>query len=124
MRDDDFFWEGAKNNQLLFQCCTKCNEMRHPPLPMCPNCQSLNWAPSEASGRGTIYSWIVSKHPGARPDDPGRLVALVDLEEGIRFATNLQIENRDDITEGMSVEVFYDEMDGNTFPFFRPVQSV
>jgi uncharacterized protein len=119
MKDDDFFWEGAKNGELLFQCCSECREIRHPPLPMCPNCQSLKWAPKQASGRGTIYSWILSKHPGI-PDDPGRIVVLIDLDEGIRFVSNLHIDDMDAITEGMPVEVFYKEIDGNIFPQFKP----
>tara|TARA_B110000444_G_C18841976_1_gene599505 strand:+ start:829 stop:1095 length:267 start_codon:yes stop_codon:yes gene_type:complete len=87
---------------------------------MCPKCQSLSWEPRQASGRGTIYSWILSKHP-AIPDDPGRIVVLIDLEEGIRFVSNLHIEDIDRITEGGSVEVFYKKIDGTIFPQFKPV---
>ena len=39
--------------------------LRHPPGPMCPDCHSLEWDTVEASGRGTLYSFVVAHQPAA-----------------------------------------------------------
>ena len=120
MRDQDFFWEGVKNHQLLIQQCADCGELRQPPGPMCPHCQSLRSQHKEASGFGTVYAWIVSKHPTELDEKP-RIVALIDLEEGVRMVSNLQFIELADIREGLPVRAFYDETYG--LPQFRPVEA-
>lgn len=122
MQDDDFFWEGVKEGRLLFQCCAECGTLRHPPGPMCPGCQSLKWEPRAASGRARVFAWLLSRHP-TRPDENPRIVALLELEEGIRFVSNLQEVELGDIYQGMPVEVFYQEIGGTVLPQFRPAQG-
>ncbi len=120
MRDDDFFWEGVKEGKLLFQKCSDCGALRHPPGPMCPNCQSLKWAPHAASGKATVYCWVISKHP-TQPDANPRIVALLELEEGIRFVSNLQGLEGADVHVDMPVELFFQDVNGIVLPQFRPV---
>ncbi|HVM66326.1 MAG TPA: zinc ribbon domain-containing protein, partial [Acidimicrobiales bacterium] len=86
--DNRFFWDGVRDGRLLIQRCSGCGAVRHPPGPMCPRCQSLDWEAIEASGRGTIHSWVLSHHP-TEPDAEPRVVVLVDLEEGVRMVGNL-----------------------------------
>ena len=117
MRDQDFFWEGVKQERLLIQQCSDCSELRQPPGPMCPHCLSLKWQPKQLSGLGTVYSWIVSKHPSL-PDDNPRIVALIDLEEGVRMLSNLRDIELAAIYEDMPVTVFFDSNLG--LPQFRP----
>jgi hypothetical protein len=120
MRDQDFFWEGVKNNQLLIQQCADCNTLRQPPGPMCPLCQSLHWRPQQASGKGSVYAWIASQHP-TELDEAPRIVALIDLAEGVRMVSNLQDVRLGDVYEGLPVEVFFDSTYG--LPQFRPSES-
>src|ERR1700737_492968 len=89
--DDDnaFFWAGIREGRLLIQRCSTCGELRHPPRPMCPRCLSLEWDTIESTGKGTIYSWVLSHHP-TEPDTEPRVVVLVDLEEGTRLVSTLQ----------------------------------
>jgi uncharacterized OB-fold protein len=118
MRDQDFFWEGVKEGKLLIQQCSDCDRLRQPPGPMCPHCQSLSWHPKRASGRGSVYSWIVSKHPTELDANP-RIVALIDLDEGVRMVSNLRDTELAAVREGMPVEVFFDADYG--LPQFRPL---
>jgi uncharacterized OB-fold protein len=119
MRDQDFFWEGVKQGKLLFQKCAECGTLRQPPGPMCPHCQSLKWEPLEAAGRGTVAAWIISKHP-SQPDDNPRIVALIELAEGLRMISNLQEIAEPEIRLDMPVEVFFAEINGAVLPQFRP----
>ena len=86
--DEQFFWDGVAAGELLLRRCASCGQVQHPPSPMCPHCGSLEWEALAASGRGTVHSWIVSHHP-TEPDDAARIVALIDLEEGVRLVSNL-----------------------------------
>lgn len=116
-KDDDFFWEGVDAGKLLAQVCVDCGTVRHPPGPMCAECQSLNWSARELSGRGRIYSWIISKHPN-RPGDE-RTVVLVDLEEGTRLIANM--ESDEEIAIGDAVQATFGERNGLKLPMFRKV---
>jgi uncharacterized OB-fold protein len=119
--DDDnrFFWQGVQEGRLLLQRCSGCGELRHPPGPMCPSCLSLDWEAEEASGRGTVYSWVLSHHP-TEPDAEPRIVVLVDLEEGVRLVANLQGVAPSDVVNDLPVEVFFAPVDGVVLPQFRP----
>jgi 3-oxo-4,17-pregnadiene-20-carboxyl-CoA hydratase alpha subunit len=117
--DDAYFWEGVERHQLLLQRCTHCHTLRHPPVPMCGSCHSLEWDTQPATGRGTVHSWIVSRHP-SEPDAEPRVVVLVDLEEGVRFVANLTGVEIDDVRNEMPVEACFLEVDGVLLPQFRP----
>ena len=118
-RDDEYFWAGVEEGRLLARRCARCSYLQHPPSPMCPRCGSVAWEVHELSGRGVVYSWIISRHPTA-PEQSPRIVALVELEEGRRFVSNLRDVEPGDVTNGMPVEVTFTEIDGVTLPQFRP----
>ena len=119
--DNRFLWEGVAAGKLMLQRCSGCEHIRHPPRPMCPECLSTDWSPQESSGRGTIYSWIVSRPP-YEPNAEPRIVVLVDLEEGVRFVANLQGLPSTEVRNGMPVEVFFTEVGGVVLPQFRVSQ--
>ena len=106
-RDSAFFWEGCEREVLLAQRCTSCKTFRFPLRPMCPHCHSLDWEAVECSGRGTLHSWSKPVHPALPMFEPGYLVALTDLEEGVRMLSNLCDIEPSDIENDMAVEVFF-----------------
>jgi uncharacterized OB-fold protein len=120
--DDEFFWAGVREGRLFAQRCADCGRLRHPPLPMCPSCRSLAWAPSELQGRGSVYAWIVSHHP-SEPDAEPRVVVLVELDEGVRLVSNLRDVAPGDVAIGMPVEVAFEDLGDVVLPQFRPVGS-
>ncbi len=121
-RDDEFFWRGVAEDRLLLARCARCSNLQHPPSPMCPVCGSLEWTVQEASGRGTVHSWIVSRHPTVSDEVP-RIVALVELEEGVRLVSNLRDVDPAQVSNDMDVEVVFREIDGVKLPQFRPAGS-
>lgn len=120
--DDPFFWDGAREGKLLLQACSDCGAIRHPPAPMCARCRSLKWEAREASGRGSVYSWIVSRHP-TEPDAQPRVVVLVQLDEGVRLVSNLVGVDPGDVRNDMPVEVVFVDYDGTVLPQFRPTNA-
>jgi hypothetical protein len=115
--DDEYFWAGVAEHRLLLQECADCHTLRHPPLPMCGQCHSVAWTTREVAGTGTVHSWIVSVHPAA-PTEPGRIVVLVDLAEGVRFVGNLVDATADEVVNGMPVALTFRDYDGVVLPQF------
>ncbi|WP_037839755.1 bifunctional MaoC family dehydratase N-terminal/OB-fold nucleic acid binding domain-containing protein [Streptomyces sp. NRRL S-1813] len=62
-RDNAAFWEGVRGHRLLIQRCTGCRTLRFPWLPGCNACGSAEWETVEASGAGTVFSYVVMHHP-------------------------------------------------------------
>jgi uncharacterized OB-fold protein/acyl dehydratase len=117
-RDTKFFWEGLARGQLLIQRCT-CGRLRHPPGPMCPSCHSLEWDTVEASGRGTVYSYVVAHHPPVPPFEYPNIIVLVALEEGTRLVSNLVGIDPAEVRIGLSVRADFREVEaGLTLPLF------
>jgi uncharacterized OB-fold protein len=88
--DGQPYWSGAADGVLLLQHCAACGRPRFYPRLLCPFCHSDEQRWEQASGRGTIYSFsIVYRAPvPAFADKVPYVVALIDLDEGVRmFAT-------------------------------------
>ncbi len=121
-RDTQPFWDGCQEERFLLPICAACGEGRWPPGPMCPACQSqeVNWV--ESAGQGEVYSWIVANHP-VHPDLVDQVpyvVALIELEHGIRVVGNVAGCEPDDVEAGMPVELYFEELeDGSRLPNFR-----
>ncbi len=85
------YWEGLAAGKLRYQCCRACGHSWLPPRANCPRCLAAGPEWRDASGRGTVLSWVVyhtayAEHLKARvPYD----VTLVELEEGPRLLTNV-----------------------------------
>src|SRR5579863_2336754 len=123
MRDEDFFWEGARAGRLLVQKCADCGLVRHPPAPMCGRCHSTAAQVIECSGQAKVLGWLVSRHP-TRPDDAPRIVVRLELPEGVYMVSNLHGIALQDITYGLPVEIFFEDFDGMTLPQCRPAGRV
>jgi len=119
--DSQFFWDGVKQGQLLIQRCAACGALRHPPRPMCPHCHSLAWDTLESSGRGTVYSFVMPRHPQFPFFEDDYIVGLIELEEGTRLVSNLVDVAPEEARVGMAVVVRFDEFDdGVVLPVFTP----
>ena len=104
-RDNAFFFDELKGGRISVQRCDSCAELRHPPVPMCPACHSLDWSTRTMSGAGELVSFVVMHHPVRPPFQDGYIVALVELVEGPRLVMNLEDIEEDDIEIGMKVQV-------------------
>ena len=122
--DNGWWWEAIDEGRLMIQACNDCGALRHPPRPMCGECQSTSWGSVEASGKGTVYSYTVLHHPPIPGYDFPCPVGLIDLEEGTRIVANVVGCDLADIHIGMKVECRFEDVDDTTkLPFFYPVSS-
>lgn len=118
--DNAFIWEAASEGRLVAQRCHGCHRFRHPPRPMCPHCHSLEFEVVTLSGRGSLYSYAILRHPQHPAFDYPVIAALVDLDEGIRLVSNLSRVDPERIEIGMALEVTFEPTeDGGAVPVFR-----
>ncbi len=123
-RDNAFFFDACRQHRLVIQRCVACRALRHPPGPCCPDCGSFDWDTVEASGRATVYSYVVAHHPRHPAFDYPLLVAVVELAEGTRLITNLVGVEPDDVALDMPVELEWLDADTElTLPVFRPAAT-
>ncbi|HSZ36174.1 MAG TPA: bifunctional MaoC family dehydratase N-terminal/OB-fold nucleic acid binding domain-containing protein [Acidimicrobiales bacterium] len=123
-QDNAFWFEGAHEHLLLIQHCTSCGTLRHPPLPACAHCGSLEWDSVESSGRGTLYSYVVVHYPQVPSFEYPLPIGLVELEEGTRVVANLGGVEREDITIGMPLRAEFVDFDEElSLPVFVPAAA-
>ncbi|QVI28986.1 bifunctional MaoC family dehydratase/OB-fold nucleic acid binding domain-containing protein [Mycolicibacterium neoaurum] len=105
-RDTKFFWDGVNAHELRIQRRPD-GTLQHPPVP-------AMWADKDApadyvvsSGRGTVFSYVVHHAPKV----PGRtlpfVIALVELEEGVRMLGELRGVDPAQVKIGMPVTATY-----------------
>jgi uncharacterized OB-fold protein len=119
--DNAAFWDAAADGRLVAQRCDGCDRFRHPPRPMCPACHSLEHHFVELAGTGVLYSYALLHHPQHPAFTYPVIAALVDLDEGVRLATNIVDVNPTDVEIGMALEVRFEPItDDVALPVFRP----
>ncbi|TWP54137.1 DNA-binding protein [Lentzea tibetensis] len=118
-RDTEYFWEGTRAGELRIQRCGGCGLLRHPPGPMCPECGATKPKYLVSEGRGEVYSYVVHHHPRVPGKEVPFVVALVELEEGVRMLGELT--GAAEVRVGLPVEVVFTKVDDElTMPSWRP----
>jgi hypothetical protein len=121
------FWEATRTGVLLVQWCTACDKGIFYPRSFCPACgavgSGLEWR--QASGRATVYAASVEHKPAATgttfSGGQPYVIALVDLEEGVRMMTNVVGCPADQVRPGQAVTVSWEPLsDGRQLPLFTP----
>ena len=125
--DTQAFWRGTQAKEFRYQQCANCGTLVWHPRAHCTGCVDgdLRWHVSK--GLGEIYTFSVvrlSYHPFFRGKAP-YAVAYVDLDEGLRFLTNVTGVD-DPLTEvhiGQRVELVWEEHEELNIPLVRPVSK-
>jgi uncharacterized OB-fold protein len=121
------YWEGAREGRLLIKSCRSCGRAFFYPRTYCPRCGSSDTEWTEASGRGTVYTYTVVYQNDLPPfrDRLPYVVAIVELEEGVRMTSNVEGVPAEDVRCDMPVVVSFREEDRGegdsvAIPVFRP----
>ncbi|WP_243788062.1 bifunctional MaoC family dehydratase N-terminal/OB-fold nucleic acid binding domain-containing protein [Saccharopolyspora gloriosae] len=121
-RDTAYFWEGTAAGELRIQRCGRCGLLRHPPGPMCPECGATSPTYLVAAGHGEVYSYVVHHHPPLPGKQLPLVIALVELDEGVRMLGELHDVDPAEVSVGMRVEADFHRGEQVTMPFWRPQQ--
>lgn len=111
-RDTKFFWEGVNAHELRIQRRAD-GSLQHPPVPAIWQDKDAPIDYVIASGKGTVFSFVVHHAPKV----PGRtlpfVIALVELEEGVRMLGELRNVDLAKVKIGMPVRAMYIDFPAN-----------
>ncbi len=111
---------GTAPGALAVQRCAAGGGGRHPPGPACPSCGALDRGHVVAAGTGTVFSYVVHRHPPVPGKELPIVIALIDLDEGVRMVGEVIDVGDDEIEIGMRLRVDFDRIDDElTLPVWR-----
>jgi len=117
------FWKGTKEHKFLIQHCDDCDINIFYPRKFCPECWGSNFGWIEASGKGKLHTHTVTHH-GVEQRFAGDLpfvLALVDMDEGVRVMTRIVNCEHEDLKCDMPVEIVWEDItDDMALYFFQP----
>jgi uncharacterized OB-fold protein len=102
------FWDGTKDGRLLLQRCITCGRHQFYPRWFCATCAGeVAWI--EAAGTGEVHSFTIVRQNGTPPFDElvPYVLALVELDEGVRMMGNVVDVAVDDVEIGMPVRITF-----------------
>ncbi len=123
------FWRAARERRLELQRCTECGSYNHPPRPFCGRCLSEKLQFEPVSGRGAVYSFVVTHQPNVDgfEDAVPYVSLLVELDEqrGLFMVSDLPGAMAGRVSLGDRVELVFEKLTEEiTLPVFIPVASV
>lgn len=112
-QDTQFFWDGVAAHELRIQK-REDGSLQHPPVPALWKDKTEQTDFVVSSGRGTVFSFVTHHAPRV----PGRtrfpfVIALVELDEGVRMLGELRDVDPAEVKIGMEVEVEFLDMPGD-----------
>ncbi|MDP4597656.1 MAG: OB-fold domain-containing protein [Pseudomonadales bacterium] len=116
------FWAGTKAGQLCLQRCDDCQQVYFPPRPFCPACACRSVSVFVASGRATLYSYVINHRPHPAFNGP-YAIAVVTLEEGPRMMANIvhTPQTPAALQLDMALQVVFEAVsDDVTLAYFQP----
>jgi uncharacterized OB-fold protein len=120
-RESQPYWDGLREGKLMLQHCSSCGKVRHYPRPVCPHCFSLESEFKPAPLTGKLHTWTVCHHPfnfffkAAAP----YIVALVDMEEGVRINAQLRGLDAANLKIGQPLKLAFEPVTAEiTLPYF------
>ena len=119
--DTQPFWDGCARGELRLQRCRDCGKPYFYPRPVCPECGSTDVEWFTASGRATLYSYVINHRPARGFEDDGPYaIAVVQLAEGPRMMTNLVgVPNTpEDLILDMELQVTFEQRGEISLPVF------
>lgn len=122
--DNKWWWDACDAGQVLIQRCSSCQTLRHPPRPMCGECQSMEWDSVESTLEGEILSYTELHHPKIPGYQYPLYCAVIALAEGTNIVANVVDCERSDLRIGAKVKGTVEQVDEKTvLPQFRLTQS-
>jgi hypothetical protein len=117
------FWDATREQRFVLPWCRECDAAIWYPRAVCPRCfgESVDWRADRGDGAVYAASMHTEPGPGRVEDDGPYVVALVDLDAGVRVMSNVIDCDPAEVAVGMRVALAWEPLsDGRHLPVFRP----
>jgi uncharacterized OB-fold protein len=119
------FWEELGEGRFVLQRCVDCTRFAGYPKVFCPHCHSdaLEWV--ESPGTGTIYTFstVTANPPSTFADELPYTIAIVELDEGVRFLSRLVNVEPDAVACDLPVRLVIEREGDRVMPLFEPAPA-
>jgi uncharacterized protein len=107
------YWDALRDERVTLQHCADCGAWVHYPRARCPRCLSADLRWEEVTGRGTVFTFTVTRQATAPAfaDDVPQLIAIVELDEGVHVTSTIVDDLPDAVRIGAPVEPVFDHGD-------------
>ncbi|MFA7586425.1 MAG: OB-fold domain-containing protein [Novosphingobium sp.] len=120
-RDTGPFFTAARDHRLVYRHCRDCGRGIHIPSQTCKHCGSLETEWREASGRGQLFSWTVTRNPTHPAYPVPYTIVVVSLEEAPDVRLIGRIDGAAELEAGQPMQVWFDDVgEGVVLPQWRP----
>lgn len=114
--ESETYWQACNDGKLLLKRCNECGQSHFYPRAICPHCFSDETEWYEASGKGEIYSFSVTRRA-----DPAYAIAYIRLAEGVTMLSNIIDTDLNELSVAQPVELTFSHSEsGQALPVFRP----
>ena len=117
------FWDSAREHRLMVPRCNTTGTYFFPPERCVPGTTSTDWSYAPSSGLGTVVTFTVVHRPQSADFDNPYLLAVVAVDEGWNYLTNLVGCDPADVHIGMRVQVNFIDIENATLPAFTPTSK-
>ncbi len=103
------YWRETRYRyRLVGEMCTGCGKVLFPRSAVCPECGSVDLEEVGLRGTGSVVTWTVVRNPpeGYEKYSPF-VVALVELDDGVRVLSQVVDVEPDEVEAGMRVEAAF-----------------
>lgn len=117
------YWDAAAEGRLLIKHCEACGRDHFYPRAHCPSCWSADTTWKLAAGTGRVYTFTIVRQNDLPPfnERVPYVVAVVELDEGVRMTANVEGCAPEDVRCEMPVRVSFREEKRDDESVFLPV---
>ena len=100
------FWEGLEKGKVYATICQKCGKLHFPPVADCGDCGSsdMKWTELDGTGKLVTFTQVFVK-PSSFNEETDYIVAIAQLEDGVKALAWLTGIKREDVQIGMKVKL-------------------
>ncbi len=118
------YFDACNESRLVIQQCDTCHRWQFYPRHVCSYCGGGDLVWRQAAGTGRVASYTVVRRAVSKAYTAPYVIALIDLDEGVRMMSQLREIDVDSVFIGQCVEVVFEQwVDEDRLPVFRPVKD-
>ncbi|MEZ4333776.1 MAG: OB-fold domain-containing protein [Myxococcota bacterium] len=115
------FWAGLRAGEVRIQRCEACRAWVFYPRTNCPRCLSTRLAWQTVAGTGRLHAFTIARLPTAPffVDETPQLLAIIELDEGVRMASTLVGVEEGEVAIGMRLAPVFEPTTGGESVLLR-----
>jgi uncharacterized OB-fold protein len=116
------FWQSGQDGVLRFSRCQACGYYIHPWAAACRRCHARDLTLEAVSGRATVKTFTINRHPWEASLNRPFIIAIVGLveQDGLNLMTNIVNCALEAVTIDMPVKVAFRHVEDVWLPLFEP----